>query len=36
MVHVESGFKRFIASTMLEHLMRDFPVETRAALNKFS
>ncbi len=29
----ESGFKRFIASTM-EHLMRKFPDETRAALNR--
>ena len=31
----EARFKRFIASTLLESLMRDFPVETRAALDKF-
>jgi hypothetical protein len=31
----EARFKRFIASTLLERLMRDFPVETRAALDKF-
>jgi len=30
----EAGFKRFIASTLLESLMRDFPEETKAALNQ--
>ena len=30
----ESGFKRFIASTLLEHLMREFPDETRGVLNR--
>ena len=30
-----AGFKRFIASTLLECLMRDFPAETKAALDKF-
>jgi len=28
----EAGFKRFIASTLLECLMRDFPEETKAVL----
>ncbi len=32
----EAGFKRFIASTLLESLMRDFPNETKAALNQVS
>ncbi len=32
----EAGFKRFIASTLLESLMRDFPNETKAALNRVS
>lgn len=32
----EAGFKRFIASTLLESLMRDFPEETKAALNRVS
>jgi hypothetical protein len=31
----EAGFKRFIASTLLESLMRDFPSETRVVLNKY-
>jgi hypothetical protein len=30
----EEGFKRFIASTLLESLMRDFPEETKAVLTK--
>jgi hypothetical protein len=30
----ESGFKRFIASTLLESLMRNFPEETRGVLNR--
>ena len=30
----EAGFKRFIATILLESLMRDFPVETKAALGK--
>ena len=30
----EAGFKQFIASTLLECLMRNFPSETRAALDK--
>jgi phytoene/squalene synthetase len=31
----ETAFKRFIASTLLDSLMRDFPAETKAALDKF-
>ena len=31
----EAGFKRFIVSTLLENLMRDFPEETKTALLKF-
>jgi len=30
----EAAFKRFIATTLLESLMRDFPEETKAALGK--
>jgi hypothetical protein len=30
----EAGFKRFIASTLLESLMRDFPEETLKAISK--
>jgi hypothetical protein len=32
----EAGFKLFIASTLLESLMRDFPNETKVALNRVS
>jgi len=32
----EAGFKRFIASTLLECLMRDFPEETKKALEKWT
>jgi predicted transcriptional regulator len=30
----EAEFKQFIAKTILENLMRDFPEETRKALHK--
>ncbi len=30
----ESGFKRFIASTLLEKLIHNFPDETRVVLNR--
>jgi len=30
----EAGFKRFIATTLLDRLMRDFPEETKKALEK--
>jgi len=30
----EAGFKRFIATTLLDSLMRDFPEETKKALEK--
>ncbi len=32
----EAEFKQFIAKTILENLMRDFPEETRKALHKIS
>ena len=32
----ESGFKRFIAETALEALMRNFPVETKQTIEKLS
>jgi hypothetical protein len=31
----EAAFKRFVAETLLKSLMRDFPVEAKAALDKF-
>lgn|GEM_PF-4050399 len=30
----EAGFKRFMASTLLESLMRDFPEATRTVVQK--
>ncbi len=30
----EAAFKRFVAETLLESLMRDFPDETKAAINQ--
>jgi hypothetical protein len=30
----EAEFKQFIAKTIIENLMRDFPEETRKALQK--
>ena len=30
----EAGFKQFITSKLLENLMRDFPNETKVALNR--
>jgi len=32
----EAGFKTFIAETLISILMRDFPAETRRAIDQFT